>query len=68
MIERVVHGMGGISIFGVISLCIFCAIFTCVFFWCTRLKKPYLDTMGALPLEGNPTPESQTTSESPEKL
>ncbi len=68
MIERVVHEIGGISIFGVISLCIFCVIFACVFFWAARLKRPYLDSMRELPLEGDSAPEPQTQSKSPETL
>ena len=50
--------MGGIGIFGIISICIFFAFFTGMLLWAIRLKKPYLTSMRALPLENeNVRPE-----------
>lgn len=51
MIENVMHQMGGIGIFGLISICLFFAFFTGMLLWAAFLKKPYLNSMCALPLD-----------------
>jgi hypothetical protein len=51
MIENVMHQMGGIGIFGIISITLFFAFFTGMLFWTAFLKKPYLNSMRALPLD-----------------
>jgi hypothetical protein len=43
--------MGGIGIYGVISVCLFFAVFGTAMLWASRLKKPFLKSMGALPLQ-----------------
>jgi hypothetical protein len=65
MIENVVHDIGGVAIFGIISVCIFFGFFASVILWAGRLKKPYLNSMGDLPLDDSEH-ASQTKSETTE--
>lgn len=63
MIAKVLSSMGGVEIYGIISICIFFAVFTGMLCWSLRLKPSYLTTMSHLPLETESDPES--TPESP---
>ena len=54
MIENVLSKMGGVDMYGIISICLFFAVFVGVLLWTLRLKKPYLNAMRELPLEGSP--------------
>ncbi len=56
MIENVVQNIGGVAVFGLISICLFFGFFTGLLLWSVRLKKPYLNTMQSLPLEMEATP------------
>jgi len=51
MIENVMNKMGGIAIFGIMSISLFFVFFTGMLLWASRLKKNYIDTMRDLPLE-----------------
>ena len=51
MIENVIRDIGGVGIYGIISICLFFAIFTGMLVWAFRLKKPYLNSMRHLPLD-----------------
>jgi hypothetical protein len=51
MLENIMNKVGGTSLFGVISICIFVAFFTGMLFWAARLKKAYLKSMRELPLD-----------------
>jgi len=51
MIQNVLREMGGIGIYGVISVCLFVVVFGVALLWALRLKKPFLKSMGALPLQ-----------------
>ena len=62
MIENVMHNLGGVSAYGVISFCLFFAIFITVLLWTLSLKKPYLNSMRALPLDDEPAPGAEETS------
>ena len=57
MIENVTHSIGGMSLYGVISICLFVAVFTGVLVWTICLKKSYLKAMRELPLDGEPARE-----------
>ncbi len=57
MIENVLHSIGGVGVFGVLSICLFFAVFLGVLGWTLCLKKPYLKAMRELPLEGPSAPE-----------
>jgi hypothetical protein len=51
MIQNVLHQIGGVANYGIISLCLFFAVFAGVSVWVCRLKKADLDSAAALPLE-----------------
>jgi hypothetical protein len=53
MIQHIVTAIGGIASFGIISILLFFAVFSGALVWALRLKKPFLNTMGALPLQDN---------------
>jgi len=52
MEQKIMAGIGGIGIYGIISICIFFAFFTLTLLWAFRLKQNYLQHMEALPLDG----------------
>jgi hypothetical protein len=57
MIEHAISRIGGVGVFGVISICLFFAVFVGVLVWTFCLKKPYLNAMRQLPLEDSSAPE-----------
>lgn len=54
MIKNVLEAIGGIGIYGIVSLVIFFAFFSLMLLWAYRLKCGYLNEMGNLPLELKP--------------
>lgn len=50
MIKNVVSDIGGIGLYGVISICLFLAVFTGMLIWAVCLKKSYGQKMSACPL------------------
>ncbi len=65
MIEHVMHNVGGVEVFGIISICLFFGFFAGVLLWAARLKKSYLKSMCELPLDGDTLPPG-TRSPNPE--
>jgi len=59
--ENVLHSMGGVGVYGIISICLFFAVFAGVLVWTVCLKKPYLKAMRELPLEGSSTGDADLT-------
>jgi len=59
MVKNVLTDMGGVAVYGVISICLFFLVFTGALVWALLLKKPFLKTMSSLPLSD----ETQTSSE-----
>lgn len=56
MIKNVLSDIGGVGLYGVISICLFFAVFTGALFLSLRMKKSQADHLGALPLhDGEPT-------------
>jgi hypothetical protein len=51
MIRNVLQDIGGIGLYGVISICLFVAVFSGAFLWACLLRKPFLQSMSQLPLE-----------------
>jgi len=51
VIHNVLTDIGGIGLYGLVSMLLFFAVFLGMLAWATRLKKPYLRAMGALPLD-----------------
>jgi len=52
MIQNVLSSIGGVGIYGILSVCLFFAFFTGMLIWSARLKKSYLNSMRDLPLDG----------------
>jgi len=50
MIQNVLRAIGGIGIYGVISICLFLVVFGGALIWALLLKKSFLKSMSALPL------------------
>ena len=57
MVENVLSRMGGVSMYGIISICLFFAVFIGVLVWMVGLKKSYIKEMRELPLDGASGPE-----------
>ncbi len=62
MIKNVLSDIGGIGIYGVISICLFFAVFTGALVWSLLLKKTDLDSRSLLPLDDGvrPSPAAAT--------
>lgn len=61
MVKNVLQSIGGIGLYGVISVCLFFTVFTAGVVWAFMHRKPFLDHMGALPLD-DAEPTSTTTN------
>ncbi len=61
--RQLIDKLGGIETFGIFSICLFVVVFTGSMVLAFCLKRPFLKTMGALPLEDdrpkNKTPNSR---------
>ncbi|MBP7825128.1 MAG: CcoQ/FixQ family Cbb3-type cytochrome c oxidase assembly chaperone [Verrucomicrobia bacterium] len=51
MIKNVLEHLGGVAGYGIVSLCLFFALFAGIMIWTFRLKKTDLDAAAALPLQ-----------------
>lgn len=51
MIRNVVTDIGGVGLYGVISICLFFAVFTGMLVWAFRQKQSTLKQHSQLPLE-----------------
>lgn len=51
MIKNVLSEIGGIGLYGVISICLFFAVFTGALFLSLRMKQSVADHINSLPLE-----------------
>jgi len=66
MIKNILEHIGGIGVYGVISICLFFAVFLGALVWVARMKKSQVETMSALPLNDDPStpnPDKTTTLE-----
>ncbi len=60
MIQNVLREIGGIGLYGAISVCLFFLVFSVALIRACLLKKSFLNFMGALPLdEGQPATPTQ---------
>jgi hypothetical protein len=50
MIRNVLSDIGGVGLYGVISVLLFFTVFTVALAWACCLRRPFLDAMGQLPL------------------
>lgn len=55
MIKNVLSALGGIEVYGIISICLFFVVFTAAILWAVTLKKPFLKSMSQLPLDDGET-------------
>ena len=51
MIKNVLTHIGGVEVYGVISICLFFAVFSIAVVLALRMKKSVANRLGALPLE-----------------
>jgi len=51
MIQNVLRSIGGVGLYGIVSVCLFFLFFGVALIWAARLKKPFLKSMGSLPLQ-----------------
>ena len=61
-LKNVVSEIGGVGIYGIVSICLFFAVFTGAIVWAMSLKKPFLKNMSGLPLEDGSTPNAKGPS------
>lgn len=50
MIKNVLSSIGGVEVYGVISVCLFFVVFSVAVVAALRMKKPLARELGALPL------------------
>jgi hypothetical protein len=55
MIKNVLSEIGGIGLYGVISICLFFAVFTGMLIWALRMKKAVAQKMSACALDDGET-------------
>ena len=58
MIRNVLTHIGGIEVYGIISVVLFFVLFSATLIWAFRLKKAHLESMGSLPLADASQPEA----------
>ena len=51
LIYRFVSAIGGIDVFGMISICLFVAVFIGVLIWAFTRRSDFMKSMSSLPLE-----------------
>jgi hypothetical protein len=56
MIQNILRHLGGIEQFGIVSLCLFCAVFLGVLLWAFLQSKNHLDYMSRVALDADPEP------------
>ncbi len=59
MIKNVLSDIGGIGLYGVISVCLFFVIFSGALVWAFLLRKPHLNALSQLPLNDGSHENSQ---------
>ena len=60
MIQNVIREMGGIAVFGVISVCLFFVVFSTATLWACCQRKSLCDRMRLLPLDNDETDETSS--------
>lgn len=57
MIKNVLSDLGGVGLYGVISVCLFFTVFIGAMIWTFAQRKSLMESMGALPLADERTDE-----------
>lgn len=60
MIQNVLKDVGGVGAYGVISVCLFCAVFAAAMLWACAQKKSFLTKMSTLPLDEGEAEREET--------
>lgn len=63
MIKQFVQDIGGVGLYGIISLCLFFSVFTGAFLWACLHKRAFCAAMSALPLEDETIAKGETSHE-----
>jgi len=64
MIKNVLSDIGGIGLYGVISICLFFVVFSGALVWAFLLRKSFLNSMSELPLhDGSREPARKGNSD-----
>jgi hypothetical protein len=50
MIKNVLSDIGGIGLYGIVSICLFFAVFTGMLIWAGRMKRSVADRLSEMPL------------------
>ena len=58
MVQNVLRAMGGVGVYGVVSVCLFFLVFSVALIWAIAQKKQFLKSMSALPLNDEPAQEN----------
>jgi hypothetical protein len=61
MEQKILSGVEGINIYGVVSISIFFGFFTGMLIWAFLRKQSYLTKMSALPLDGGEINSNEKT-------
>lgn len=59
MIKNVLTEIGGIGLYGIISICLFFLVFSGALVWVFLMRKPFLNSLSQLPLEDGVKSELQ---------
>jgi hypothetical protein len=51
MIQNILRHLGGVQHFGIVSLCLFCAVFLGVLLWTFLQKKSHIEYMSRVALD-----------------
>lgn len=51
MIKNVLEDIGGVGLYGIISICLFFTVFTAALIWTLLRRTSFCQTMSALPLQ-----------------
>jgi hypothetical protein len=65
MIKNVLEHIGGVGVYGVLSICIFFGFFVGVLLWAARLKQHHLNSMSTLPFEDSAAETKSETIRKP---
>lgn len=63
MIKNVLSSMGGIEVYGIISVCLFFIVFSVAVGFALKVKRPLARRMGALPLDDAPAANQENSHE-----
>jgi cbb3-type cytochrome oxidase subunit 3 len=63
MIKNVLSDIGGVGLYGIISVCLFFIIFTTAIVWALLRKKSFCQAMSALPLDDGIVPSVKGDSD-----